>query len=44
MLTVDLILFLGNYGNYVAPFTNGDFSGDGFVGAADLIYLLRWWS
>ncbi len=42
MLTVDLILFLGNFGTYVTPFTGGDFSGDGYVGASDLLFLLGW--
>jgi hypothetical protein len=38
--TLDLTIFLGNFGTNVPPGTNGDFDGNGQVNTADLTFFL----
>jgi hypothetical protein len=38
--TLDLTIFLGNFGSAVTPNTNGDFDGDGQVTTTDLTFFL----
>lgn len=38
--TATLLMVLGDWSLYLTPYTGGDLSGDGYVGAADLLIVL----